>query len=140
MTDSDRLSWIEQLLTIFWDGDDHGSLFWRTPMDGSDGIAFYAICSDTFYWSCADLEDIELPSDLNSLREALNDSVALEKGYPNEEGKQQLFVDWVTLWCCRKRGMRPMNAWMGQAGGMHAAERALFEAAGPARESMVGAP
>lgn len=89
------------------------------------------MCSDTFMWGCADAEAIELPGDLESLKQALDDCRA-------EDGSRVLF-DWVTLWCCRKRGMRPMNAWMEKLVD-HPDERALFEAAGPPRESEFNAP
>lgn len=147
--DTARLGWIEQLLMIFWDGDDVDSLFWRPTNGGvfvrqeglppAGPVSFAAMCSDTFMWGCADCEDIELPGDLKSLQQALDDSRAVEKANLNEEGKQVCFVDWVTLWCCRKRGMRPMNAWL-KRDRLHPAERALFEAAGPPRESEFGAP
>lgn len=147
--DTARLGWIEQMLTILWDGDDHESLFWRPANGGTfvrqEGlppagpISFSLNCSDTFGWACADAEDIELPGDLDSLQKALDDARAAEREHRGEDGRQIIFLDWVTLWCCRKRGMRPMNAWMKRAG-MHAAEQALFEAAGPPRESVMGAP
>lgn len=149
MSDSDRLSWIEQLLTIFWDGDTTDELMWRpsgnnifTRQAGEqpDGhVRFAAMCSDTFAWGCADAESIELPGDLESLRQALDDARAVERDNPGEDGRQNVFVDWVTLWCCRKRGMRPMNAWMKKLV-THPAEQALFEAAGPERISEFGAP
>lgn len=146
-TTEERLSWIEQLLTIFWDGEDTDSLMWRPANGGvfvrqeglppAGPISFSAMCSDTFYWGCADAEDIELPGDLESLRLAVADCKAVE----NFDGarEEHVFVDWVTLWCCRKRGMRPMNAWLKKHAN-HSTELALFEAAGPPRDSEFGAP
>lgn len=145
----DRLSWIEQLLTIFWDGDATDELMWSPSNGGvfvrqeglppAGPISFAAMCSDTFAWGCADCEDIELPGDLDSLRQTLDDARAVERNNPGIDGHQDVFVDWVTLWCCRKRGMRPMNAWMKKVA-KHPAEIDLFEATGPPRESVFGAP
>ena len=71
-------------------------------------------CNDLFYWGAGDAEDIEI-SELSELRKAMRES--------EEHG--------ASLWCCRKRGMRPQRPYYKM---FTEAERALFDACGPERD------
>lgn len=107
-------------------------VFWNRPADGR--IVFYAMCSDMFFWAGADAEEIT-PADLPLWRRTMEDLRAL----PNWDG-----CGWLgELYACRKRQMRPMNAWFRACeknNRLPVATRVLFEAAGPPRESTFHAP
>lgn len=57
------------------------------------GVSLYINCSDTFFWGCADGEDIGI--------EELPELLECFKLSPNHGGD---------LWVCRKRKMRPQTA------------------------------
>jgi len=60
---------------------------------GDDKVEMYINCSDTFFWGCADGEDISI--------EELPELLECFKLSPNHGGD---------LWVCRKRKMRPQTA------------------------------
>jgi hypothetical protein len=122
------LEFITELLRIMAQGDAHDDLFWNYR-DGQ--LSFFIKCSDTFAWGTADLEGVAIDEDLAALEQARLDADHLEGGWA-----------WPTLYCARKRKMRPMNRWMQQVVGAdnEGDIRLLFEAAGPPRESVFGAP
>jgi hypothetical protein len=80
---------VERVLALVW--EDRESLMWD-----NDGTRLLVECSDTFWWATADAQAIDLPGDLESL-------AAARREFPDD--------DWPLLWCCRKRGMRPMPRW-----------------------------
>jgi hypothetical protein len=84
------------------------------------GPPYAVICTDVFAWATSDAEPVTLPDDLASLRQARQE---LPGG------------DWALLWVCRRRRCRPMPSYR-----LTPAERALIEAAGPPRDSVIGAP
>ena len=124
--------WVFKLLRLFGDGDVCDELRW---CDDGAGLVFYVDCSDTFHWGTADCEQIAEP-DLPQLRRARRDA----RGCPDRD------YLWPTLWCARKRGMRPMNAFYREVivaspdSGAPGTMAALFDAAGPARLSTLVAP
>lgn len=131
--DLDHLAFLLDLLALLRDADMMGQdmpMIWHV----TDGRAHLSvICSDTFAWGCADAEEITA-ADMPLLRQCLTDLRAAEVHGEIWLGE---------LYCCRKRGMRPMNRWikdMREREGLSDAVLALIEAAGPARESMFGAP
>lgn len=72
-----------------------GSVHWQVK----DGIpTFYLNCNDLFAWACADAEEITL-EDIPALKKAEKDCHAID------------FYDSISLFCCRKRKMRPQKAW-----------------------------
>ena len=124
--------WVPELLRLFADGDACEELRWR--VDG-DGLVFSVDCSDTFYWGTADGEDIA-EADLPDLHRAVADA----RGCPGGEDL------WASLWCARRRGMRPMAAFYRQVLGdppdseLPGTLAVLFDAAGPARPRTLVAP
>jgi hypothetical protein len=101
-------------------------------VDG-DKLLLSIDCSDTFAWGCADCEGVDY-EDLPMLRQCLDDLKAADK-----YGDMWL----AELYCCRKRKMRPMNAWIKRVpprDGMPQAVLDLIMAAGPERESTLTAP
>lgn len=131
--DLDHLAFILGLLALLRDADMMGQdtpLIWSVQ-DGRARLSM--MCSDTFAWGCADAEEVTA-ADMPLLRQCLTDLRAAE-----EHGEIWL----GELYCCRKRGMRPMNRWvkdMREREGLSDVVRALIEAAGPVRESVFGAP
>jgi hypothetical protein len=115
--------WVFELLRLFGDGDACDELRWR---DDGDGLVFRVDCSDTFWWGTADSENVT-EADLPELHRAVADA----RGCPGGEDL------WPVLWCARKRGMRPMNAFYRSP---PSALAALFDAAGPARPPTLVAP
>lgn len=113
-------TYITTVLGIYHEADLYDGLIWR-PV--SDGIQFAAICSDTFSWGTADLEDIT-PDDLPLLAQSLDDL------HPHDE--EYLLGE---LFAARKRGMRPMRLWLDNANAVSTdGARDLFLAAGPERD------
>lgn len=78
-----------------------------------DTVGMSINCNDLFWWACADGEDFEL-SDLPEFKKAFDES--------SKNGER--------LWCCRKRGMRPLKPYYKY---FDESEKALFDAAGPER-------
>lgn len=105
----------EYMLTVLdvFAFDECDSLFWRTDSDYAP-LQFFVICSDVFFWATADLEPIGF-EDLDLLRQAKADS-------PSQ---------FPTLFCARKRGMRPQGALYKY---LPENEWPLFDACGPARD------
>lgn len=131
--DRDHLLFILDVFRILRDADLMGEstpLIWRAL---GDRLELNMLCSDMFAWACADCEEIT-PDDVPLLRRTLADLRAL-----NDHSEVWL----GELFAARKREMRPMNAWFrarAKAGDLSDAERELFEAAGPERESTWLAP
>jgi len=126
--------WVFELLRLFGDVDADvcWELRWR---DDGAGLVFYVDCSDTFHWGTADSEEIT-EADLSQLRRAQADACCCpDRNYL-----------WPTLWCARKRGMRPMRAFYREVlvaspdSGARGTMVALFDAAGPVRPSTLVAP
>lgn len=87
-------------------------------------------CSDDFHWASADSEAIR-PEDVPLLRQCFDDLQAF--GRVHGEITPTYLMN--TLFAARKRGMRPMRAWLK----LHAKEEkaellALFLACGPERD------
>lgn len=81
-------------------------------------VSLYVNCNDLFYWACADAEPFEM-TDLPDLKQAIIDS-------PNHG---------VSLWCCRKRGMRPQSPCYKN---FSDSDKKFFDAAGPERKDNGG--
>lgn len=92
-----------------------GNLIW------SDDLEVGITCNDVFHWGCADVEDINSDEDIELLIQACKDSE----------------FDGPTLYCARKRGMRPQGAMY-----KHLDEKdwPLFDECGPHRETGIGNP
>lgn len=127
--DAAELGHVYELLGMFWEDTD--SLLWSPAnqpgpfmtyggLPGRGPVRFMVNCSDTFYWACADAEDVDLPGDLESLRTAAAE-------FPDE--------DWPLLWVCRKRAMQPMPLYMKKLHPEDVPFRRALEAAGPTPES-----
>jgi len=130
----DELEYVRSVLGILADAEltwQDTPVLWRVRW--AEQVVFSMACSDTFAWGCADAEEIR-PQDVELLRRCLGELRAAA----------QYAEMWLPLlYCCRKRGMRPMNRYMQYAvekDGMPQAVVALIEACGPARESVFGAP
>lgn len=129
-----HLDYVTELFRILREADLMGEstpLIWQVDQEGR--LRFSMLCSDTFAWGCADAEEVTR-KDLPLLRECLADLKAVK-----DYGELWLSV----LYCCRKREMRPMNAWVEKvprADGMPQAVLDLILAAGPERESTFMAP
>jgi hypothetical protein len=123
----------EPLLRTFARGDSRDDLGWHEGEDSA--LHWWVICSDTFFWATADAEPIETDAAVDEL-----EATRVECEATGEFGAYL----WPTLWVCRQRQMRPMNAWFAQVFESRNAGsprmRSLFEAAGPPRESVFGAP
>lgn len=119
---------IEGLLALFA-FDDCDSLWWRGVSDkgvNQSPLAFFVNCNDVFFWGSADVEEIESAQDIADLAQAKRDMEAVEDAH-----------DWPTLWVARKRGTRPQGAYYAN---MSVAEKELFDACGPHRETGLGNP
>lgn len=110
-------------------GDLKDSLQWRSGTsfgESYDPITFFINCNDLFYWGCADSEEIEAEDipDFDKCFEdvrvaaGINDPEKLK--FPHGGTKEDVVAwnkyhdEWYgisawapTLWCCRKRKMRP---------------------------------
>jgi hypothetical protein len=131
LTDREHALYALAVLRAFSDADCHEGVIWHVR----DGRVFFsAMCSDTFAWGTADAEPID-PADIPALDQCLKDLADIGNG---------VLYFLPELFASRKRGTRPMNRWMTKIIGddkpEDAAVRALFEAAGPPRESVFGAP
>lgn len=114
----DKLEYYETVMGLAYSGDFE---IWFYPL-GNAGIGFKAMinCNDLFYWGCADAEPIEV-EDIPLLEQATEDS--------------EYYGD--LLFCARKRKMRPQGAYYQQ---FNEEDAALFNAAGPKRETGYGNP
>lgn len=106
------------VLRVFQDADLHGDLLWRVS---GHKVGFSAICSDTFWWATADAEEITL-DDLPLLRQCLEDLRPFDEEH-----------HLCALYAARRRGMRPMRAWLKQEV-ENSPAKVLFLAAGPERD------
>lgn len=118
-----ELEFIKRVLAAFedWWKEDVG---WRVD---EDGIRFFALCSDVFWWGSADAEDIR-PEDVELLERCKADLVALE-------GREPTCLP--ELYAARKRGMRPQGAWYTS---VDSSIHHLFDVCGPPREVELGNP
>ena len=114
--------WVHRLLELF-EGEACEQLWWSWRPGGQ--LRFSVMCSDTFGWGCADAEEV-LAIDLAEARAAKADTAGAADDY-----------EWPTLWCARKRGERPVNAYLKNRSPQM---RALMEAAGPEKPSTWIAP
>lgn len=96
----------------------------QDEITGQGTVQFFAFCSDVFYWGTADQELIAA-SDLELLR-----LTAADLGEDHGDYLSDLFA-------ARKRGMRPQGAYYKT---LNSSVAALFDAAGPERETTVGNP
>ncbi len=131
---ADHLDYVTEVFRIMREADMMGQdtpLIWH--VDGDGRLWLSMMCSDTFAWGCADCEGITA-DDLPTLRQCLADLTAADR----------FGAIWLAeLYCCRKRGMRPMNVWIKrvpQRDDMPQAVLDLIMAAGPERESTFTAP
>jgi hypothetical protein len=111
-----ELEYIKRVLAAFdaWGKED---VLWRV---NEDGVRFFALVNDVFWWGSADGEDIR-PEDLELLERSKADLVAIE-------GQEPTCLP--ELYAARKRGLRPQGAWYA---GVDPEVYALFDACGPAR-------
>jgi hypothetical protein len=115
-----RLDDVLELLRIYEEADVHDDLIWRVR-DGA--VVFSALCSDTFHWGTADVEEVAA-DDLPLLRRCLEDLRRYDEHH---------LVS--ALYAARKRGMRPMRLWLSHPHILSSEPaRALFLAAGPERD------
>lgn len=91
-----------------------------------DGVSFYLLCPDLFYWGTADSQYIAL-RDLPGLRRAVADCEQLLK-HGSAYGP--------SLWCARRRNMRPQGASYPQFPELWP----LFDSCGPERAVGLGNP
>lgn len=144
LNDPGHLEYVMSVLRIMEAADQYESMLWHVKRGR---VIFAALCSDTFAWGCADCEEIR-PQDLPLLWQTWQDLKAIQ-----DADKSSVAVcDLPELYAARKRGMRPMNAWMATQDGTRKKPegtppkpewepvKALFQAAGPERESAWGAP
>lgn len=102
---------------------------WWSDRQEDGKLRLYADCSDFFHWATSDVEEIEGEEDLALLVRSKQDVQAALGA--------ELVGHWPSLYCARKRGMRPQGAiyellpkeiWH------------LFDACGPERETGFGNP
>lgn len=115
------------LLRLVAEFDACDELRWTATKDGP--LKFYLMCNDTFYWACADAEDVE-ESDLPALRQAYEDARAADRRFGAIYGG--------LLFIARKRSMRPQYACYPDR--EIAALWPLFDACGPDRTGESGCP
>lgn len=96
------------------------TLWWRYETDLNSPLQFYIDCSDVFFWGTSDLEPIT-PETLSQFEQALDDA--------GEDGP--------TLYCARRRQMRPQGATYRHIDSKH---WPLFDACGPERPVQLGNP
>lgn len=87
--------------------DFHFARTWRDK-ENPDKIGFFAICSDTFAWGCADSEEIT-PENVALLEQSYSDIADM---IPNEDAKRYYRYLGPTLFCSRVRKTRPMKRWL----------------------------
>lgn len=144
LNDPRHLEYVLVVLKIMEQADCFESLLWRVK-DGR--CAFSLMCSDTFAWGCADAEEVT-PDDVPLLWITWQDLKAIQ----DADRASAALCDLPELYAARKRCMRPMNAWMASQDGTRKKPpgtapkpewepvKALFQAAGPERDSTWGAP
>ena len=101
--------WKFELLRIVSRYDMADCLMWT-----EDDLEFAVLCNDVFFWGGADCEDV-FEEDLPALEQAFIDA-----GFEGD-----------TLYCARKREMRPQGAMYGHFDPKH---WHLFDSAGPERD------
>lgn len=112
-----RLDFVTRVLQIFWTADNEDMLFWRVD---NNQPSFYVLCSDTFAWATADLEEIT-PDNIDLLERSIEDVKALDFDS----------VTWAfSLFCARVRRMRIMPIIA-----IPELLREMFDACGPERTS-----
>jgi hypothetical protein len=119
--------YVQRVLRAWERCDLYDELLWRVK---DDGVRFFAMCSDVFYWGTADCEEIA-DDDVTLLEATADDLLALDATF-----------ELPVLFCARKRGMRPQTPW-GRSkdldlrythDNLSPAVRALFDACGPVRD------
>lgn len=116
----EKLSFITRVLRIFWTEDSESMMFWRVD---NNEPSFYVMCSDTFAWGSADVEEIT-PDNVGRLEQTIEEVKAL-----GEEA--QAWMGWgFVLFCARVRGIRVMPLLK-----FPEALKELFDACGPERTS-----
>ena len=113
------------------------AIFWRYN-DERTQIDVYANCSDIFFWGCADAEPITWDN-----LQVLRDSVREVQELTGSEFSNQ--DDGLLLFVARVRNERPQGAFykyitVHNDDEKTASLRALFDAAGPERETGFGNP
>jgi hypothetical protein len=116
-----------RVLEIFAEADAREALYWKFETEGE--LKMFAMCSDTFEWATADLEEITTES-VPVLDQALKDLQKID-------GSITHFI--TELYACRMRQMRPMRAYYRQMRSIYpdAVVDKVFEllnACGPERE------
>jgi hypothetical protein len=115
----ERLDFITRVLAIFWKADNEDELFWRVD---NDQVRLFVMCSDTFTYATADLEEIT-PANVHLLEQSVEEVRAVSAdpytwslGFP--------------LFCARIRGMRVMPMME-----LPDSVQEMFNACGPERTS-----
>jgi len=96
--------------------DIHESLWWRCDGEYSP-VTFFVNCNDLFYWACADCEPFTA-EDVAAMDAAIADAGPMYG---------------PSLWCCRKRAMRPQKPAYPTGDGAEKMAR-LYDACGPERD------
>lgn len=112
-----RLEFVTRVLRIFWTEDTTDMLFWRVD---NNQPSFYVICSDTFAWASADVEEIT-PENVELLEQTIEEVKAL---------RPSMMMWAFYLFCARVRGIRVMPKIV-----IPEALKAMFDACGPVRTS-----
>lgn len=117
-----KTEFIFEILRLIEEYDLFGDIWW------DENINFLADCNDIFYWGTADAEPIR-ERDLELFRQSLKDLEEIESYFA--------FVYGPILYCCRKREMRPQNAFYNT---IPQEIHQLFDACGDEREADFGNP
>lgn len=115
-------AYLVEVLTLFHEDTDE---LWPPEQADHNGCLHFAVnCNDLFHWATADSESIG-ESDLPLLRQCFAD-VTRQRSYLA-----------ASLFCARKRGMRPQGAFFTKTLKREAPEIIeLFAAAGPPRDDV----
>ena len=124
MTIENELSFMRKVLSFFAKKDVTSSLMFYPREDGS--IRFSVICSDLFWWACADDEEIT-PENFPLLVQSVEDCQKID---PDSEDHG------LSLFVCRIRKMRPQGACYPNNKDLWK----LFDACGPERVLELGNP
>jgi len=120
----ERANLLERIMYALLKIDAHGDLFWN---DLGNGLQFFILCNDEFWWGTADLEEVT-GDNIAVLEKAVEDVLATGTSYS--------YVA-TTLFCARVRGIRPQGALYKN---LDPKVWPLLDAAGPIRETRIGNP
>lgn len=133
----ENLRFVEQVMHIILDHDMYSEVLWHR--NGKSGVMIFEasiMCSDIFYWGCADAEDVTEET-LPLLEKAYEDCEAIQgqEFAPGKYASNEYFGG--LLYCARQRNMRPQGTYY-----KHLPEEIwlLFDACGPEREIDIANP